>query len=72
MARIKYSVIVGNVGTVRNGAIWEEAESVFAEYCEQSKSGVGRAGGESVFITRANGDPVREFIGENESNNGDL
>lgn len=58
----EYSVIVGNIGTVCTTTDLEEAERVFKVYEEQSKSEVGRAGGENV--TMFLGDEIhKEFFG---------
>jgi hypothetical protein len=45
-----FEVIVGNIGTVYSGPDAIEAENHYAEYIDQSKSGVGRAGGEEVYM----------------------
>jgi hypothetical protein len=45
-----YSVIVGNIGTVRDRISLAEAETVYREYVAQSKSKIGRAGHEPVYI----------------------
>lgn len=47
-----YSVIVGNIGTVRSDVTEEEARKVFADYVKQSKSGRGRAGSEPVTLMK--------------------
>lgn len=54
-----YTVIVGNVGTVYDGASLREAQSHYREYRAQSKGGYGRAAGETVTLTR-NGEPMRK------------
>lgn len=46
----KYEVIVGNIGTVYSGNNFMQASAKYATYVKQSKSGVGRAGGESVTL----------------------
>jgi hypothetical protein len=56
-----YAVHVGNIGTVYDGADKREASRTFRHYVEQSKSGVGRAAGESVRIESSDGTPVREY-----------
>jgi hypothetical protein len=58
----KWEVIVGNVGTVYSGSDESEARAKFASYVETSKSGVGRAGGESVTLMK-DSDIAEEFIG---------
>ena len=60
---MKYEVIVGNIGTVHEGQSGSEAKRVFAEYKDQSKSGYGRASGESVTILE-DGEPILEHFGE--------
>lgn len=60
-----YEVIVGNIGTVHVGNDRAEASRHFREYVEQSMSGVGRAGCESVTMMK-DGEPVAEFTGEND------
>jgi hypothetical protein len=50
MARTTYEVIVGNVGRVYNGTSKREADKVYHDYIEISRSGHGRAGGEEVTL----------------------
>jgi hypothetical protein len=57
-----WEVIVGNIGTVYSGGSALEAKRKFTTYVKQSKSGVGRAGGEDVTLMR-DGEPVREHYG---------
>lgn len=57
-----FQVIVGNIGCVYSGEDREDALSTFNVYVEQSQSGAGRAGGESVTMWK-DGDLVREFVG---------
>ena len=59
----KYVVNVGNIGniTCKDKA---EAEETYKEYVEQSKSGKGRAGGESVYLM-VDGEPEKEYFGTN-------
>lgn len=45
-----FEVIVGNVGSVYRGASRIQANRKFREYVEQSRSFVGRAGGETVSL----------------------
>jgi hypothetical protein len=45
-----YQVVVGNVGTVYDGANKRKAEKEFAAYVAISKTGNGRAGGEDVSL----------------------
>ena len=56
-----YSVIVGNIGTVYDGASIREARATFANYREQSRAGTGRAAGERVTLTSSDGTPVKEY-----------
>lgn len=56
-----WSVNVGNIGNIDEDTE-EAARATFKEYVEQSKSGVGRAGGESVYLLQ-DGEPVEEYIG---------
>ena len=56
-----YAVIVGNLGTVFDGANQRKAIRAFREYVSQSKAGYGRASGENVTLTR-DGEPMREFF----------
>ena len=54
-----YEVIVGNIGKVWQGSNYMQAMAKYAAYVKQSKSGVGRAGGEQVSLWK-NGDVIRE------------
>ena len=65
-----YEVIVGNIGTVYRGTSFSAAQKDFATYREQSQSGYGRAGGESVTLMR-DGEVIREFDGEAEQSEED-
>jgi hypothetical protein len=60
-----YEVIVGNIGTVYSGSNHLEATRTWASYVKDSKSGGGRADGESVTLMK-NGEIEREHIGHNE------
>lgn len=62
MARPTYSVLVGNVGEVQYGHDGIEATRVYLVYLEQSKSGYGRAAGESVALLK-DGEIIREYRG---------
>ena len=57
-----YEVIVGNVGSVYSGHNLREAMKKYRTYIDTSKSGVGRAGGESVMLMK-NGEPHKEYAG---------
>jgi hypothetical protein len=59
---VTYTVIVGNIGTVLTTTDKAAACRTFTRYERQSRSGVGRAGGESVFIMQ-DGEPVFEHLG---------
>jgi hypothetical protein len=65
--RTRWAVTTGNLGWVHDGFVRKEAEKHFREYKEQSKSGYGRAAGESVVLwkTPEGGEPeiVREYAG---------
>lgn len=50
MARTRYEVIVGNIGTVYSGGSLRLALKHFTEYRSQSETGRGRAGGEDVAL----------------------
>lgn len=58
-------IVVGNIGMVYNGIHLGEAMRAYSVYRKQSMSGVGRAGGESVYWFK-NGELYREFIGDND------
>lgn len=64
---MQYQVIVGNIGTVYDGADEAQAESKYTEYVKQSESGQGRAGGERVTIM-ADGEPIKEHTPRNPQN----
>lgn len=46
----KFEVIVGNIGTVIATDVRTEAESVFRDYVDQSRSSYGRTSGEHVTM----------------------
>jgi hypothetical protein len=56
-----YSVIVGNTGTVYDGASIKEARATFQHYADQSRAGTGRASGERVTLTSSDGTPIKEY-----------
>ena len=64
--RESHEVVVGNIGSVYSGRNRAKAAQHFQEYVSQSKSGVGRAGGESVTHLKS-GEIHREHVGSNES-----
>lgn len=45
-----YEVVVGNVGTVYDGASEEAAHKAFSQFVERSESGLGRCGNEQVTL----------------------
>lgn len=47
---MKCQVLVGNIGMVYEGGDIDEANRVFSDYVELSKSEYGRAGGEQVIL----------------------
>lgn len=57
-----YTVLVGNIGMVLDCQNKAEAEATYREYVSQSKTGVGRAGGETVSFFK-NGELFKEYIG---------
>lgn len=61
----RYEVIVGNIGTVYDGASMSAASETYRDYVMMSKSERGRAGGESVTMLK-DGDIVREHAGSSE------
>ena len=61
--KASWVVNVGNIGNIEEETE-EAARATYAEYVEQSKSGYGRAGGESVILME-DGEPVEEHIGDN-------
>jgi hypothetical protein len=61
----RYEVIVGNIGTVYDGASMSAASETYRDYVMMSKSERGRAGGESVTMFK-DGDIVREHAGSSE------
>lgn len=63
MAKLnQWEVLVGNVGLAHEGYNGKEARKEYAAYVRISKSGGGRAGGETVTLIK-NGEPVREHVG---------
>ncbi len=57
-----YQVIVGNVGTVHDGASLREAKLIYNTYVDRSKSNHGRCAGESVTLM-ANDGIIWEYAG---------
>lgn len=62
-----WEVIVGNIGKVFEGSNGFEAQKTYSQYVGMSKSGYGRASGESVALWRDN-EPIKEFTGTNDLN----
>jgi hypothetical protein len=60
-----YEVYVGNVGMVYEGASLAVAKKTYSEYVAISKSGFGRAGGESVALM-VDGEPIKDYQGKND------
>lgn len=58
-----YEVIVSNWGCVYSGPTTDTANAYFEDYVNVSKTGKGRAGGESVILM-CDGEPVREYSPE--------
>lgn len=58
----KYELIVGNIGRVFESNNLKDCMKKFRHYVTQSKSGVGRAGGESIILLRE-GEPIEEYQG---------
>jgi hypothetical protein len=61
----RWEVLVGNIGKVFDGTRESAARVAYKDYVIQSKSGNGRASGESVTLMK-NGEPVSEHFGKNE------
>lgn len=59
----KFEVVVGNIGTVYSGNNFMVASCKYSAYVKESKSGVGRAGNESVVMFH-NGEIRYEHEGE--------
>ena len=49
-AKEDWTVLVGNVGQVYRGESRAEATQVYNDYVHESKSGLGRVGGEAVSL----------------------
>lgn len=65
--RIRYTVIVGNIGTVHDEATGRRlALRWFTDYVEKSKTDSGRCAGEDVTILR-DGAIWKEYHGTNAS-----
>lgn len=60
----RYSVIVGNIGTVHTCNNLRDARFHARSYVDQSKSDTGRAAGESVTILNDEGDIIEEYVGQ--------
>jgi hypothetical protein len=60
---LRFEVIVGNIGTVYDGASRKDANTTFNVYVELSQRQTGRAAGENVTML-IDGDIVKEFDGK--------
>ena len=60
--RYKYTVVVGNIGTVVCTHHLDEAKQSYIEYVNQSEFGGGRAAGEDVTLFE-DGEPIMEHTG---------
>ena len=58
-------VNIGNIGNISCSTL-DEAKTTFNDYVKQSVSGIGRAGGESVFLL-IDGEIYQEFIGDRDN-----
>jgi len=47
---MKYTVVIGNIGTVYDGDSEAAARTIYASYVRSAQSGVGRAAGEQVTL----------------------
>lgn len=56
----RYSVTVGNVGTVLSTDVYGDAIDCYNDYCELSEDGYGRVAGEPVTLTHR-GEPLKEY-----------
>ncbi len=59
---VRYTVVVGNVGTVYDGTSRARADGNFNDYVKASKAPFGRAAGEHV-VMMADDEIVREHVG---------
>ena len=65
----RYSVIIGNIGTIDHYQKKQEAISAFAEYKRKSKAGYGKAAFESVILFDNDlSEPIKEYIGTIDNN----
>ena len=65
----RYSVIVGNIGTIDHYLTKKAALHDFAEYKRQSKAGYGKVASESVTLFDNDlGEPIKEYIGTIDNN----
>ena len=61
--RNRYSVVVGNIGTVYCGSNRKVADRIWDDYKKASRCGYGRASGEPVTLCNEFGDPIRTWEG---------
>lgn len=62
MSSKPFEIIVGNIGSVWTGSNYMQAETRFHAWVKDSKTGLGRSGGESVILLH-NGEPRKEYAG---------
>lgn len=62
---MKYQIVVGNVGTVKDTDNQAEALYMFEVYKAYSQTNYGRTAGEDVTLL-VDGEPVKEYYGHNE------
>lgn len=65
---MNYEVVVGNIGNVYSGHNLRDARFHARTYVDQSKSGHGRAAGESVTLF-CDGEILDEFVGGRDKGN---
>ena len=57
-----YQIVVGNIGTIYNGANLKVAKTLYKEYVEQSKLNLGKVAGEPVTLFH-NDEIFKEYDG---------
>jgi hypothetical protein len=62
MKSLPFEIVVGNIGYVWSGSNYMQASSQFARWVKDSKTGLGRSGGESVTLFH-NGEVKKEYPG---------
>jgi len=63
-----FEITVGNIGSVWTGSNFMQAETKFASWVKDSKTGLGRSGGEDVTLFHC-GKIRREYIGAHSAAN---